>query len=88
MEVPPGILTQRILHNNSDTMIEFIWTPFADLERMYEGIQLHYDSEYERRKILVHIFKGFPTELLKEYIFKDQYPSIAEIQPLQLLDLT
>ena len=72
MEVPPCILKQNAvetIHNDQLIMIDFVQTPEAEFKRMYEAIEQYHDDAYEKRKLLVHRFKDFSTELLRDYIF-------------------
>lgn len=84
MEVPPCVLQQRVINDNTQ-YVEFLSATDEQLETMYQGIERFYDEEFEKRKLLVHTLKDIPTEVLREYIFKHQPPiSIEAIPRLQL----
>ena len=90
MEVPPCVLQQRnfeTIQGEERLLIEFIPASVVEFQNMYNGIGRYYDEEFEKRKVLIHRFREFPIELLREYIFfKGQDPNINEISHLQLID--
>ena len=86
MEVPPCIFQQEIIYINTEH-VEFLKATGEQLETMYEAIQCieeYYDDNFEKRKLLVHTFKDFPTELLRNFIFKVDEPSKDAIHHLHL----
>ena len=72
-------------------MIEFVNSTLSEFNKVYEAIERYCDNACERRQVLIHGFKEFPTELLKNYIFKDPNPihsiNIDEIPSLALNNL-
>lgn len=60
MEVLPCVWKQHLLHNGQ-TVIELLSLTHQDFEKNYEAIERYYDKDFERRKILIHRFKDFPT---------------------------
>ena len=60
------------IHNNHLIRIDFVQTRMSEFEKMYKAIGQDYDNAYEKRKSSVHKFKDFPTEVLRDFIFKDQ----------------
>jgi len=86
MEVPPYIFQQNIIYIDREH-VKFLKATGEQLESIYEAIQRieeYYDDNFERRKILVHTFKDFPTELLRNFIFKVDEPSKDAFQHLHL----
>jgi len=86
MEVPPCNFQKEIIYINTEH-VEFLKATGDQLKTMYEAIQRieeYYDDNFEKRKILVHTFKDFPTELLRNFIFKVDEPRKDAFQHLHL----
>jgi len=85
MEVPPCALKQHRMPDGHIVM-EFHKLTNAEFEQIYQAIEQFYDNEWERKKVLIHRFKNFPSEFLREYLLRETQDGHAVTPHLHLLD--